>query len=101
MFDLIKQAMFTGLGLASMTAEKLDELGKDLSRHAKLSETQANDFQAELSKKASQAKADLESEIDRRVEQVLQKLKVVRLDDFQALVARVERLEQQAAPRPE
>lgn len=101
MFDLIKQAMFTGLGLASLTKEKLEELGQDLSRHAKLSQEQATEFQAELTKRAQQAKSELETEIDKRVEQILHRLKLVRMEEYQALAARVERLERDLTSRPD
>jgi len=100
MFDLVKKAMFTGVGLASLTKEKVDELGKDLSRHAKLSQDEAEKFQAELERRASSAQKDLQDEIDRRIEQAIGRLGLARSEEtanlsakVAALTARVEALE--------
>ncbi len=94
MFDLVQKALFTGLGLASMTREKLEELGKEVSAQAKLSEEQASQFQADLKARAVQAKSDLDTEIDRRLETLIDRLGLVRKEELAALQARIERLEQ-------
>lgn len=89
MFDIIKKALFTGVGLASMTREKIDELAKDLARHADLSEADAMKFQADLEKRAASAQEDLQAEIDRRVEQTTQRLGLARAEEVATLSAKV------------
>ena len=89
MFEIVKRALFTGVGLASLTREKLEELGKDLSRHADLSEAEAAKFQSELEGRAADAQQELREQIDRRTRQVVQGLGLVRAEDFAALSARV------------
>lgn len=103
-FDMVKKALFTGVGLASMTKEKIDELGRDLSRHADLSEAEAAKFQEELERRAKSAQEDLRAEIDSRVESATKQLGLARADEVAgltakvaALTARIERLEAQAA----
>lgn len=95
MFDLIKKTLFTGVGLAALTKEKLQDLGKEVSEKARLTEAQAQEFQAELEARASQAQKDLEDVIDQRVEQATQKLGLARRDQVEALAARIARLEAQ------
>ena len=89
MFEVVKRALFTGVGLASLTREKIEELGKDLSRHAELSEAEAAKFQVELEGRAADAQRELREQIDRRTQQVVQGLGLARADDFAALSARV------------
>ncbi|MEW4569896.1 hypothetical protein AB1L88_18680 [Tautonia sp. JC769] len=113
MFELVKRTLFTGVGLAAMTKEKIEELGKEVARQADLSEAEAAKFQAELEHRASTAQEDLQAEIDRRVEQVTQRLGLARAEDtatlsakVAALSARLEALEarlnaHEVAPGPE
>lgn len=78
MFDLIKQTLYLGMGFASLTREKLAELGKEISTRAQLSQEQTQQFQEELVNKAAEARRDLESEIDRRVDHAFIQLGIVR-----------------------
>ncbi|WP_169974853.1 phasin family protein [Tautonia rosea] len=89
MFELVKRTLFTGVGLAAMTKEKLEELGKEVARQADLSEAEAAKFQAELEHRASTAQEDLQAEIDRRVEQVTQRLGLARAEETATLSAKV------------
>jgi polyhydroxyalkanoate synthesis regulator phasin len=97
MFDLMQRMLYTSVGLASLTREKLAELGQELARHADLTEAQARQFQEDLVKKGDEARNQLQAEIDRRVAQTLASLKVARQDQADALLRRVEALEQQVA----
>jgi len=89
MFEIVKKALFTGVGLASMTKEKLEELAKDVSRHADLSESQAAEFQADLERRAETARDDLKKQIDQQAEQVIDRLKLARSEDLASLSAKV------------
>jgi polyhydroxyalkanoate synthesis regulator phasin len=100
MFDIVQKALFTGLGLASMTREKLEALGKELSTHAKLSEEQTAQFQAELKSRAQQAKTEFDEEVDRRLESLIKSVGLVRKEELATLQERIERLEQKAAGGP-
>ena len=44
MFDLIKKTLLTGVGLAVMTKDKVEELGKEFASQAKLSELEGKEF---------------------------------------------------------
>jgi polyhydroxyalkanoate synthesis regulator phasin len=78
MFEIIKRGLFTGVGIATLTAEKLQELSREVARHADLSESQAKEFEEELSRRAGQARQELEAEIDRRVDHALIQLGLVK-----------------------
>ena len=78
MFDLMKQSLYLGMGFASLTREKLTELGKEISTRAQLSQEQTQQFQEELANKAAEARRDLESEIDRRIDHAFIQLGIVK-----------------------
>ena len=44
MIDLIKKAIYTGLGMAVLTKEKAEEMVKELSQQAKLSEAEGKEL---------------------------------------------------------
>lgn len=93
MFDLVKKTLFTGIGLATLTREKLQELGHEVAEKAKLTEAQAREFQEELETRAGQAQEDLQSMIDRRIEAVAHKLGLARREQIEELTARIAALE--------
>lgn len=93
MFDVVKKTLFTGIGLATLTKEKLQEFGSEVAEKAKLTEAQAREFQDELETRADQAQHDLQAMIDHRVEQAAQKLGLARRDQIEALTARIASLE--------
>ena len=44
MIDLIKKALYTGVGLAVLTKEKAEELVQELTKQAKLSEQEGKEL---------------------------------------------------------
>ena len=94
MFDLIKKTMLTGVGLAAMTKDKVEELAKELSEKGKLSEKEGKDLLDGLLKKSEEAKKDLEGKIEGVVRKTLEKLNIATRKDIDELTAKIERLEQ-------
>ncbi len=78
MFDLIKESLYLGMGFASLTRDKLLEMGKEISARAQLSQEQSQQFQEELVNKVGEARRDLESEIDRRVDHAFIQLGILK-----------------------
>jgi len=78
MFDVLKQAVFIGLGLASLSKEKAEQLADEIARRAKLSEQESKEFQAELGSRTEQARQELDAEIDRRIDHAFIQLGIVK-----------------------
>ena len=95
MIDLMQRMLYTGVGLASLTRDKIAELSEEVARQADLTEGQAKKFQDDLLKKGEEARAQFESQIDQRLEGTLKTLKLVRQEQYDTLLRRVETLEQQ------
>ena len=62
MIDLIKKTLLTGVGLAVMTKDKVEELGRDLVSQAKLSESEGREFVDSLMNQAESARSEFDAE---------------------------------------
>ena len=78
MFDLMKRGLFMGIGLANLTKERVEQLGREVAQQAKLSEADAKKFQAELAQKAEEARVAFEAEIDRRIDHAMIQIGLVK-----------------------
>ena len=89
MFDLIKKAMFTGLGVAYLTKEKLEELSKELIEKGKLSENEGREFVEELRKKSDEAKKGVQEQVEKIVTKTMKKMNVATTHDLDQLEQRL------------
>ena len=94
MFDLIKKMAYTGLGLAFMTKEKIEELSKEVVEKGKLSETEGKEFIDELQKKSEEARKKVEEQIENAVKDALKKMNIPSRDDMLRLEKQIEELAQ-------
>jgi len=92
-FDLIKKALLTGVGLAAMTEEKVEQLARDIAAKCKLSEKEGRDLTKDLLKKSEQARKDLSARIEKLTAQALRKLDMPSRADLEKLADRLEALE--------
>jgi len=92
MIDLIKRTLLTGVGLAVLTKEKVEELGKELVEQAKLSETEGKEFVDNLMAQSEAARKDLESRVNSAVQKAVSGLNLATRDELSKLSARVEEL---------
>ncbi|MBW2646753.1 MAG: hypothetical protein JRE23_11345 [Deltaproteobacteria bacterium] len=93
MFDLIKKTMLTGVGLAAMTKDKVEELAKELADKGKLSEKEGKKLVDDLLKKSEKAKKDLEKEIERVVKDTMKKMNLAGAEELSNLTKRIRKLE--------
>ncbi|MBW2040214.1 MAG: hypothetical protein JRI46_11620 [Deltaproteobacteria bacterium] len=92
MFDLIKKTMLTGLGLAFLTKDKVEELAKEFVKKGKLSEKEGKEFIDELSKKSEDAKKEVEGKIEKVARDTMKKMNLVTRDDFLKLEKQLKQL---------
>ncbi len=90
MIDLIKKTLLTGVGLAVMTKEKVEELGKDLVSQAKLSEHEGKEFVDSLMKQSETARKDFETRINTAVQKAVSSLNLASKEEVARLSAKVE-----------
>ena len=94
MVDFFKKGLYIGLGLASMTKDKVEELAKDMAKNAKLPEDEGRRLANELEEEAKKARETLKSNVDNLVEAAVSKLPCIKR--MQALEARLACLEAKA-----
>lgn len=94
LFETLKKTLYAGVGLAFLTRDKIEELGKRMVEEAKLNETDGKKFIDEILKKSEDAKATFEKTVNSVVGTALEKLDIPRNSDLKALEARVKALEQ-------
>ena len=100
MVDLIKKALYTGVGLAVLTKEKAEELVKDLTQQAKLSEQEGKELFEGLLKQSEQARNDFQAKVDEAVLTVVKRLNLATKDEVESLKAKVEDLSSKVAQGP-
>lgn len=99
MFDFIKKAIFIGAGLASLTAEKIEEAVKEIVNKGDLTEKQGKELVQELKEKSAKARKELGERIDKMINDTLQKLNIPTRKEVEELKARIEQLEKGAEKR--
>jgi polyhydroxyalkanoate synthesis regulator phasin len=92
MLDLMKKAIFTGLGLAFMTKEKIEEFSKELVEKGRLSETEGKEFIDELQNKSEEARKKLREQIENAVNNTLKKMNIATRDDISRLEKQLAKL---------
>jgi polyhydroxyalkanoate synthesis regulator phasin len=92
MIDLIKKAVLTGMGVASLTKEKIDEFSKELIDKGKLSEQEGEKFISEMRKRAEESMEELKNHTNKVVESTLNRMQLARVSDLEKLQAEITNL---------
>ncbi len=94
MLDLVKKVLLTGVGLAAMTKEKVEELAKEFVDKNDLSEKEGKQFVEDLLKKAEQARKDLQDQIEKAASNAVKNIKCSASDEISELKEEVNQLKQ-------
>lgn len=102
MIDLIKKAVLTGIGVASLTKEKAEELSKELVVKGKLSEQEGEKFLQDMLKRAEESRSEWKDQTDQLVKNTLDKMQLANREDIAMLKSELEKLREEIAKlRPE
>lgn len=85
MIDLVKKAMFTGIGIVSLSRDKVEEMARDFIEKGKLSEQEGEKLVAELLKKSEESRTELKKQIEEQVHSVLGKMDLAAKSDLAEL----------------
>jgi len=97
MIEALKKTLYTGIGLAFLTRDKIEEMAKRMAEDAKLSEGEGKKLFEEFLKKSEEARATVEKMVSGAVSTTLEKLDIPKRSDLKALEARVAALEAKLA----
>ncbi len=93
MKDLLKNAVYAGVGAAFLTKEKIEELSGELVSKGKLTKDEGREFVDDLIKKSESAKDQLDLWITRQVEDRVKQLNLATSDEVADLRRLVEELQ--------
>ena len=85
MLDLIKKAALAGVGAASLTVEKAEELAKELVDKGKITEREGRKFVSEMQDRAEESKEELKKHVENTVEQVLEKMNLAQANEVEEI----------------
>lgn len=92
MIDLIKKAVLTGVGVASLTKEKVEELAQEITEKTKMSEAEGEKFLEEMLERAEESKTALKTQTDNIVKKVVSKMQFAQVEDIESLKNEIEKL---------
>jgi len=101
MIDLLKKTILIGVGLVSMTREKMEEIANDLVKRGELSEKEGRDLVDELLTKSKDAKKDFETRMEKMLADALNRLNIPTRKEIQELKQRIAILEKENMDRLE
>jgi polyhydroxyalkanoate synthesis regulator phasin len=85
MIELIKKAMFTGIGLAALTKDKVEELAKDFIEQGKMSEKEGEKLVDDIMKRSRESQQELTEQVEKLVQEALEKMNLAKMSDMELL----------------
>ena len=85
MIYLVKKAMFTGIGVMSLTKEKIEDIAGEFVAQGKLSEQEGKKMVNDLLERSEESKGALKKQIEAVVKSTLAKMDVATKSDMESL----------------
>jgi len=85
MLNIIKKSMLTGIGLALIAKDEVEDLAKELVNKGKMSENEGTKFLEDLQKRYDQTQQRLEEKLQKTVKDFMKKADVVTGDELKGL----------------
>ena len=83
--EVAKKTLLTGIGLALVAKDELEDIVGDLEKKLNLTEKEGKKFLDELQQKYDKTQKKLEDRVEKSVNDFLQKANVATLNDLKAL----------------
>ncbi len=97
MIELVKKALLTGVGVAALSKEKIEDLAKDIVEKGKMTEQEGKKLVDQLLSSSEDARQDLQKQIEDKVQAVLDKMDLAKKSDLDALKLEIEELRKKSA----
>ena len=97
MLDLMKKGILIGIGVASLTKDRVEELVEKIAEESKLSEEEGRKLAKELLEKSEEARKEFQDQVGKRVKEALNAMDIPSREELQNLKARIEKLEGQTS----
>jgi polyhydroxyalkanoate synthesis regulator phasin len=101
MFELLKKTYLAGLGLATLTKDRIEEIVDELVKRGEVAEKDRKQVMDELLARARDEQQKLSTTIKESVKKVVGEMRVPGQEQWEDLVKRVEDLEKRGQETPE
>jgi polyhydroxyalkanoate synthesis regulator phasin len=91
--ELLKQGLYTGVGLLLKTNDAIMDLGNKIIETTKMSQEEGRQFVEELLRRSKEAQKDLNHLVDEKVKENLAGLNVASQDDLTRLKGHITKIE--------
>ena len=99
MFNIVKKSMLTGIGLALIAKDEVEDLAKELVNKGKMSENEGTKFLEDLQKRYDETQKKLEEKVQRAVKDFMKKADVVTGDELKGLKKEIRDLKKAISER--
>ena len=93
MSEMFKKMGLFGIGVISLTQEKIEEFSQEMIRKGEISREEGKKFVKEILSEQEKQMKEFEEKINERVKETFQKSGVVMKNDITALEKKIEKLE--------
>lgn len=97
MIDLIKKTVLTGIGVASLTREKMEDFSKELIAKGKMTEQEGEKFVNEMISRAEDSQEALKAQTESLVKNAMEKMHLVQAKDINLLKSEIKKLREEIA----
>ncbi len=95
MLEFIKKSIYIGAGLASLTAEKIEEAVAEIVKKGELSEKQGKELLQELMDRSAKTRREISEKIEKMIQETMEKFNLPTRKEIDELKARIDRLEKE------
>ena len=92
MIELVKKTLLTGVGVAALTKEKIEEVAKDFVEKGKMTEQEGRDLVKDLVKRSDESRIELQELIETKVQALLEKMDLAKKSEVDALKSEIAEL---------
>lgn len=90
MLETIKRTFFTGLGVYSVTKDKVDSLVSELIEKGNVTEEEGRKLSVEMLKAVERSKTEIDKMIDNRISRAIEKMDLARNSDLERINENIE-----------
>ncbi len=92
MLEIVKKAMMTGIGMALLAKDEMEDLAREVVEKGKMTEQDGKKFINELQKRYEDVQGKLEERVETTVRDILKKMDVVTGEDLKAIKKEIREL---------
>jgi len=101
MLNIIKKSLLTGIGLALIAKDEVEDLARELAQKGQMSEKEGGKFIKDLQERYDDTQKKLEEKVETAVKEFMKRADVVTTDELKGLKKEIRDLKKAISARPE